>query len=146
MKYFVISDVHGFFSLMKEALDEAGYDPHNPDHFLISCGDLFDRGNEAAALLDYVTSLPKDRCAFVRGNHDLALQELVRGNRGWNRANIHNGTLDTIVQLFSISSYYEFTQAKYVLGENENCKSISHPLSGIMRRKTMCLCMDGCRK
>ena len=43
-KFFVISDVHGFYNEMREALDEAGFDPNNENHLLISCGDNWDRG------------------------------------------------------------------------------------------------------
>ena len=32
MKYFVISDVHGFYNEMKNALDEAGFEPNNENH------------------------------------------------------------------------------------------------------------------
>lgn len=35
-KFFVISDVHSFYTPMKEALDAAGFDPDDEDHWLIS--------------------------------------------------------------------------------------------------------------
>jgi hypothetical protein len=39
MKYFVIADPHGFYDEMIKALDEAGFDKDNEDHWLVSCGD-----------------------------------------------------------------------------------------------------------
>ncbi|MBR6657532.1 MAG: metallophosphoesterase [Oscillospiraceae bacterium] len=53
-KFFVFSDVHGFYSMFMEALDNAGYDKNNPEHWLISCGDNFDRGN----VEEYLKNLP----------------------------------------------------------------------------------------
>ena len=43
-KFFVVSDVHGFYDELLNALDDAGFDSENTDHYLISCGDNFDRG------------------------------------------------------------------------------------------------------
>ena len=54
MKYFVVSDVHSFYTKMKEALGRAGFDETNPNHTLRSCGDLFDRGKESKETLEYV--------------------------------------------------------------------------------------------
>lgn len=108
MNYFVVSDVHGFYSYMKEALDQAGYDPTNENHFFISCGDLFDRGNQANECLDYVMSLPKDRRVFVDGNHEDLLIDLLTKQRGYADYDISNGTLDTIVQLAHKEDIYDF--------------------------------------
>ena len=35
-KLFVVSDIHGFYDEMMNALDEAGFDPSNEEHWLIS--------------------------------------------------------------------------------------------------------------
>ena len=34
MKYFIITDAHGFADQLQLALDKAGYDINNPEHFL----------------------------------------------------------------------------------------------------------------
>lgn len=39
-KFFVISDVHSFFSEMMEALDKAGFEADNVNHVFVSLGDL----------------------------------------------------------------------------------------------------------
>ena len=50
MKYYVVSDVHGFYTELQEALKEKGFFEDTVEHKLISCGDLFDRGREALKL------------------------------------------------------------------------------------------------
>lgn len=99
MKYFVVSDVHSFFTPLKEALDKEGYDPSNPEHYFISCGDLFDRGEETVECLNYVMSLPKERRIFIKGNHEELLYELIKGKRYPEKCDKTNGTLNTIKQL-----------------------------------------------
>lgn len=108
MKYFVVADVHGFFSCMKEALDKEGYDPSNKEHFFISCGDLFDRGLEANDCLDFVTSIPKERRIFIDGNHEDLLIDLITKKRSYTESDIHNGTLETIAQLAHVNNWTDF--------------------------------------
>lgn len=119
MKYFVVTDVHGYFTEMKYALDEAGYDPSNPNHFFISCGDVFDRGTEPDKILFYLNSLPSDRRAFVQGNHESILIEFLRGSRRWSYADVRNGTMDTILQLTGVPTYYKFDDALRILSKDE---------------------------
>ena len=68
--YFVVSDIHGFYTELKEGLDEAGFDPKNPDHMLLVLGDIFDRGMEARKVFEFLASLPKERRILIRGNHE----------------------------------------------------------------------------
>ena len=108
MKYFVVGDVHSFFDEMMNALNEKGFDIDNPNHNLVVCGDLFDRGPKAVELLNFVQSLG-DRFIYVRGNHEDLLfdcyKELLRG-RGCGDHHRSNGTIGTISQ-FTGLSYYE---------------------------------------
>lgn len=110
MKYFVISDVHSFFTYMKEALDKVGYDPTNKDHFLINCGDLFDRGEELNECLEFIMSIPKERRILITGNHEDNLIKLLDGFPAQS-ADEHNGTIKTIFDLASqtkeTSDYHE---------------------------------------
>lgn len=76
MKLFVVADIHGFFNEMKAALDAQGFDPTNPHHYLILCGDLLDRGPQPEECLDYVLSLP--RAIFIRGNHEDLMEDAIR--------------------------------------------------------------------
>ena len=77
MKYFVVSDIHSFYSELKKALDIAGFNKRNKDHILIVCGDLFDRGPETVELYKSLTSIPKKRCILIKGNHELLYEKLL---------------------------------------------------------------------
>ncbi len=93
-KYFIVSDVHSFYVPMKEALDEAGFDYHNPDHIFVSLGDLLDRGEETVKCLQFVNSLPKERKILIRGNHEDLLDSCI--DRGYyTSVDYHNGTAKT---------------------------------------------------
>ena len=100
-KFFVISDIHGFYSIMKKALDEAGFDPNNKDHYLISLGDAFDRGNECNEVLDFLLSL--NRKILIRGNHEDLLEYLCE-RKYWKTHDIVNGTMNTISQFSNFLS------------------------------------------
>ena len=54
MVIFAVSDVHGFYNEMIDALDKAGFDRNNPNHLLVSCGDNFDRGPDAVKVYEYL--------------------------------------------------------------------------------------------
>ena len=72
-KFFVTSDIHSFYTPFKKALDKAGFNPDNEEHWLIVCGDCFDRGNESKEVLHFLMSL--ERKILVKGNHDTLLEE-----------------------------------------------------------------------
>lgn len=72
-KFFVTSDIHSFYTPLKKALDEKGFDPNNEDHWLVVCGDCFDRGDESKEMLRFLMQL--ERKILVKGNHDILLEE-----------------------------------------------------------------------
>ena len=76
-KYFVTSDIHGFYNEFHTALLGAGFEEENPDHILIVCGDIFDRGSQPLELYQYLRSLPKERRILIRGNHEFLLRQMV---------------------------------------------------------------------
>jgi len=95
-KLFVVSDIHGFYDELREALDAAGFDQENENHWLITCGDHFDRGSQPFEVMDYLMNLP--RKVLIKGNHEQLFNECVE--RGyWGSHDISNGTLDTICEL-----------------------------------------------
>lgn len=99
MKYFVLSDIHGFFKEFMDALIKAGYDKNDKNHCLVILGDLLDRGREPLACLEFVNSIPPERKILIRGNHeDLMDEMLARGE--YLSHDIHNGTFRTVVDLF----------------------------------------------
>ena len=93
MKFFVTSDIHSYYEPFKRALDEAGFDPKNQEHWLIVCGDCFDRGPDSEALLHFLMNL--ERKILVKGNHDILLEECCKREfPKWHDSS--NGTKKTI--------------------------------------------------
>ena len=95
-KLFVVSDVHGFYNEMIEALNESGFDKDNPEHWLISCGDTMDRGGQPAEVMRYLKTLP--RKVLIKGNHESLIEECVEQGY-WRSHDMSNGTFDTICEL-----------------------------------------------
>ena len=95
-KLFVVSDVHGYYTEMMVALEQAGFDRDCEAHTFVSCGDLFDRGTENGRVYAFVRSL--ERKILIRGNHEDFLHDaLERG--GILCMDVENGTDVTIEQL-----------------------------------------------
>lgn len=97
MKYFVCADIHGFYDEWQSALKENGFDINNPEHKIIVCGDLFDRGHQPKEIIDFILS-HKDKFILIRGNHEDLMQEMI--NRNFNLPHdLSNGTVYTIIDL-----------------------------------------------
>lgn len=106
MKYYVVADVHGFFTELKAALDEKGFFEDKEPHKLIICGDLLDRGREALDVQSFVLDLlQKDEVILIRGNHEDLLVDLVENAEKWLTSAVmathhwSNGTVDSVLQL-----------------------------------------------
>ena len=104
---FAVSDIHGHYTLLKKALDEAGFDAKNPEHLLICCGDYFDRGPENGQVLKYLDRL--EHKILLRGNHEDMLLEILDTGR-LKPHNYLNGTVETVTEFFG----------KYALDEMGN--------------------------
>lgn len=109
MKLFVLSDVHSFYEPMMAALEKNGFDISNPDHHIVVCGDLFDRGPDARKVLNFMQKLNSlNRLVYVGGNHEellfQCLQEVVRG-QGISYHHDSNGTTDTITQITGLNRH-----------------------------------------
>ena len=105
-KYFITSDVHGFFNELMVALNSKGFDVNNSDHKLIILGDLFDRGPDNIKVYEFVKSLG-DRFIYVRGNHEDLLGDCVReivSGREVSEHHWHNKTVDTIAEFAQINT------------------------------------------
>lgn len=96
MKYFCVSDIHGYFDQLIDALNKAGFDRENPEHTLVSCGDHFDRGPQPEEVMDYLMSLP--RKVLLRGNHEDLLVNCCKRGFAFNSDRL-NGTVATIDDL-----------------------------------------------
>lgn len=108
MKYYVVSDVHGYYTELIKALTEKGFFDDKEPHKLIVCGDMMDRGREAQAMEKFMLELlERDELIFIRGNHeDLMIQMLEDIEESYDngytyvkRHHVSNGTLDTAAQL-----------------------------------------------
>lgn len=107
-KLFVVSDIHSFYTPLKKALDAAGFDPNNKNHWLVSCGDAFDRGNESLEVLNFLIGL--DRKILIKGNHEDLLEICCK--RGFPQSHDKsNGTTRTIQDISHIGSAYDFHRA-----------------------------------
>ena len=95
-KFFVCSDIHSYFNEMKKALDEAGFDPENEEHWLLTCGDHFDRGPDSAGVMRYLMKLP--RKILVKGNHEQLFTDLCEREFPYSYDH-SNGTTRTVWQL-----------------------------------------------
>lgn len=103
-KLFCISDVHGFYDEMIEALNEAGFDPSDESHWLISCGDTLDRGKQPRQVMNYLMGL--QRKILVRGNHEDLIMDCITREYPYDN-DWHNGTAQTIIDLAPNTNMFE---------------------------------------
>jgi serine/threonine protein phosphatase 1 len=105
MKYFVISDIHSYYDAMIAALESNDFKEDDQHHHLLVLGDLFDRGDQAIEVLEYLYRLNKEKKAtIIVGNHDLFLLDFLEGDYGSAYFNIaHNGFGRTIETLSGLS-------------------------------------------
>lgn len=96
-KIFVVSDVHGHYTILKKSLDSAGYNSNNENHFLVCCGDYFDRGDENVEVMKFFERIKNK--ALIRGNHEDLLLELFKTGK-LKPHNYSNGTINTIQNFF----------------------------------------------
>ena len=106
MRYYVVSDVHGFYTPLMKALTEAGYFADSTPHRLVVCGDLLDRGKEAVKMQDFVLGLMEcNETILIRGNHEDLFEELVTIDKGLPFSHhLQNGTYGTALQLTGLAS------------------------------------------
>jgi predicted phosphodiesterase len=95
MRYYCISDIHGQYDKMIEALEDAGFNKETDT--LISVGDLFDRGDKSKEVLEFVMSCPHR--ILCMGNHDLRLMQLIINPFDYNQYDYSNGVPYTMVSL-----------------------------------------------
>lgn len=102
MKYFVVSDIHGFYQPLVKALSEAGYQKDNLNHTLIVLGDIFDRGREPLLVYSFLKSIPEERLILIRGNHEDFFVTAVE--EGLNDVvDVENGTALTIADILGVT-------------------------------------------
>lgn len=123
MKYYVVSDIHGYFSLMKQALQDKGFFDDTESHKLIVCGDLLDRGDEAVKTQEFMIDLlHKNQLIFVRGNHEDLMIDMLnkfedyRSEIAWGYSHhVSNGTFDSALQLSGMDEVSAFQRTSEFL-------------------------------
>lgn len=134
-KFFVMSDIHGFYDEMIYALDKAGFDNDNPEHWVITCGDNFDRGPKPYEVMRYLNSL--ERCILIKGNHEQLFNECVE--RGyWCPHDMGNGTFDTICELGGADEGRSFDECCIVA--EQKVKMFFHKMVNYFETKNYVFC------
>lgn len=104
MKYFFVSDIHGQFNKLTEALQAAGF--QSEQDTLVNLGDSFDRGPQSKEVLEYLINLPHK--ILVWGNHDLRLKETYMADDDGSSViqyyDYSNGMLETLKSFIGITS------------------------------------------
>lgn len=120
-KYFICADIHGFYDIWMNALDEKGFDINNPDHIVILLGDLLDRGDQPRDCLRFICNLiDKNRAICIMGNHEDLMRELLLYKCPAER-DYHNGTKATVDDLINYD--YTFREKCFALLTDEQwCK------------------------
>ena len=113
-KYFVTSDIHGYYTQWMNALEKNGFEINNSNHILIICGDIIDRGKEVKKIIDFLYSFPSNRLIMIRGNHEDLFEQMIF--RGYPLSHdYHNGTVSTYMDLFNEeidNGYDEYKHSK----------------------------------
>ena len=96
MKYFITTDIHGYYSVLMRELNKLSF--NGKKDTLITLGDNFDRGNENFEMYQFLTSL--SHVILIRGNHEDLFVNMI--NRGFAYFTDNtNGTMRTLKQLYS---------------------------------------------
>lgn len=112
MKYYVVADIHGFYTEMIDALTKAGYFSDTEQKKIIVCGDLLDRGEEAVKVQQFVLDLmAKDEIILVRGNHEDLFLQMIDHDGGMPLYHHEsNGTFDSALQLSGFGLREAYTE------------------------------------
>ena len=105
MKYYITSDVNGFYDELRTALQASGYFGDVFPHKLVILGDLFDRGSQAKELQAFVLELmERDEIILIKGNHEDLFEEFATVDHGVPYSHhIINGTYRTSLLLTGYS-------------------------------------------
>lgn len=79
--YFAISDIHGSNISYQDFIDK-GFEPGNENHYIILCGDYFDRRKghmyDIVQFIDFLKETFPTRAHIIIGNHDKMFLDLIR--------------------------------------------------------------------
>ena len=124
VKIFAVSDIHGNKTLLENALNDAGFIKNSDGHLLVVLGDLFDRGAENKATLDYLNGI--DNKILLRGNHeDILLESLTIGVV--DHLQEANGTVPTLMEFFP-----SYSGGRYCSPRNSTEREIADSLKKLI--------------
>lgn len=142
MKYYVVSDVHGYYTHLKKALKDAGFFDEKEPCVLIVCGDLLDRGPEARQLIEFMLQLMEEgRLIYILGNHEellvQCLQEIARGGvyeiaSGMSH-HYQNKTWDSLLQISEMSEIEAY---------NDPNELVRRVMCSPFYKKLLSICVD----
>ncbi|WP_027395592.1 metallophosphoesterase family protein [Aquimarina latercula] len=110
MRTLVIGDIHGGYKALLQVLERAKVIPSDT---LIFLGDYVDGWSESAETIQYLIELSKkQKCIFIKGNHDVWCHEWLLDPETENHIWFRNGGKETITSYltnnFSTSVHLEF--------------------------------------
>lgn len=109
MRYFVVSDIHGHYDELINALEKSEFDLENEEHKLIVAGDMFDRGSQSKEVLEFLYNLyQKNKAIILKGNHEIFLEIFFKGNKRNVNFNIKYNGFNATLNSF-IPNYDELT-------------------------------------
>src|SRR5690606_19326931 len=89
MRTLVIGDIHGALKAVEQVFERAGV---QPDDTLIFLGDYMDGWSDSYHTLSYLIELSRrQRCIFLRGNHDDLCHRWLQGETLSQEWYIHGG-------------------------------------------------------
>ncbi|WP_025740540.1 metallophosphoesterase family protein [Aquimarina pacifica] len=99
MRTLVIGDIHGGFRALLQVLERAEVTPKDT---LIFLGDYVDGWSESAQVVDFLIELnKKQKCIFIKGNHDVWCHEWLLDRERENYTWFRNGGDETIKSYLS---------------------------------------------
>lgn len=119
MKYYVIGDIHGCFSELKELIHKLGFIKkdnmwiHNDNRKLVFLGDLTDRGPNSLGVINLIYELVIQHkvAHYVPGNHCNKLYRYLSGNP----VKVNHGLETTVAELDELSKpEYKKVKNKFI--------------------------------
>ena len=111
MRTLVFGDIHGGLRALTQVFEHA--EIKHDDH-LIFLGDYVDGWSESASVVDFLISLQqKQKCTFIRGNHDQWCADWLDG-QGINDVWYNHGGKGTIASYESVNQSERIQHARFI--------------------------------
>ncbi|CAM5793980.1 MULTISPECIES: metallophosphoesterase family protein [Brevibacillus] len=82
MNIYLVSDIHGQYQALREALQRVSFSPERQDSLYV-IGDMVDRGPQSKEVLEYLLSLKNaypEQIFLLKGNHEQMFEDWLKGN------------------------------------------------------------------